>query len=202
MRKILAIAVVSLALAACDQHPDQTLVPAQSVEKIGDFDNLDGVKLGTKQLDLTLVYGRPNCGQGGPDESTDQSPPLDQTLLAHASIGDPISMPMSSKTWRYARFDKCGLAIILEAKSKNPNDWVVTKLCSPLGPPEFKYDEEQETIIQKLGQPTSTSINEAGTEEIFNFANHHLAVKVGHQHAEEWCVTPIPVRFPFEYKKP
>lgn len=126
-----------------------------------EVDELAGITLGMKPVDVTLVKGKPQ------DERIDG-------VLKYLYV-DAYKSPKL-----YIKFaDASGEAGVLTICSYEYYDDVFG-----LG----EYDSLN-SVLEKLGQPTARSINSEGTEQIITYAQYNAAFVISQNQVEAACVT-------------
>lgn len=132
-------------------------------------DQLGTISIGMKTVDVTLKLGKPD------DETTNDAGTLGYTYKDYSGINYFIA------------FD--------ENKS-------VRRICTQNSYSEIMglgvYDSK-DTIIRKLGQPSSVSISSDGTRELISFSQYQVAFEIEKGSVKLACVSTTEMKYVDEY---
>lgn len=144
------------------------------------MNSLNGIHLGMSLVDVTLAKGKPD------DESDfDPTPDGFRKFLLYGNFQD-------SYTYAILRGPK--------------ESMIVTDVCDKGGYGRVlgfsKFSSEQ-SIVEKLGEPSNISINEKGTEKILSFEQWNAAFEIAKGSVVKVCVTSWPqMRYSKEFDQP
>lgn len=141
---------------------------------------LNDISLGMSEVDVTLQKGEP-------DKVSELGPSTDgyRKFLLYKGVSDSYTY------------------VTLKGQK---DSMVVTDICDEGGYGRvlgFGQYSSEEDIIEKLGKPSSASINEKGTEKILSYPEWNAAFELAQGTVTSVCVTNGPaMRYSAEYGEP
>ena len=135
--------------------------------------SLQDISLGMTQVEVTLVKGKP----------------------------DRVLTDEDSETLIYDRGESDSDAVFL--RGKTPEELVVRDVCSTSSYGSVqgigRFSSENK-LIEKLGEPSSVSINRDGTEKIVTYPEWNAAYGIKRGEVSRYCITSRPaMKFKAEY---
>ncbi len=138
---------------------------------------LNGIELGMTELEITLA-------KGAPTRKLDTNDNDDRKYLIYGKA-------LTTAT----------VAILKEHEGK----FRVTDICDRGGYGDvlgFNIFSTEDAIVSKLGEPSSTSINETGTSKIINYPKWNAAFEIAQHRVVKTCVTSrVERRYATEYEE-
>ncbi len=139
--------------------------------------SLNGISLGMSEVDVTLQKGEPDQ-----IDERDTTPDGFRKILVYKGTSDSYTY-----------------AILRGGKDSR----VVTNICDKGGYGRVlgfgQYSSEMD-VLEKLGEPSSVSVSEQGTEKILSYPQWNAAFKLAKGNITTVCVTNRPkMRFSVEY---
>ncbi|NLP62091.1 hypothetical protein [Paraburkholderia sacchari] len=141
---------------------------------VGRLDGIGDVKLGMREVDVTVAYGRKaDC--------------------------DVVESP-TQKIWAFDYLhSSCDTQVFLE--SNDDKEFRVTRVCSRFSPSKkLSSVYEEKELVEKIGDPSSISISKDGFSKISNFEDNNISVDSRGGTITQWCVTKSPLEYKEAYK--
>ena len=136
----------------------------------------EGVQLGMAEGEVQVNFGRkPDCLTG--DMKTEK-------VMGYTRGGT-----------------SCETSVTLQKYAAE--EWRVSSICGPFSPSGVNLNNAlyEESILEKLGKPSTTSVAKSGLTKVSSFKDHNLAITFSAKKAIQWCVTTnLPLKYVEEFQ--